>query len=104
MRFAGKVKKPSFAFKPTKIHKTTLIKAPMAHKTFSQEQFQFKFFNIVISFCVKIPQSLLLKDGNSLLLLLYKLRNIVPFVETNFFLLKTFCIILPFKNVQFLKL
>ena len=42
--------KPSFVFKPTKLNKLTLIKSPMAHKTFSQEQFQFKFYSLLISF------------------------------------------------------
>jgi hypothetical protein len=103
-KFTTRSKRPSFAFKPTKTHKTTLIKAPMAHKTFSQEQFQFKFFNIIISFYIKIPQSLVLRNSNNLIFLLYKLRNMIPFVETNFFLLKTFRIIFPFNNTRFLKL
>ena len=94
--------KPSFAFKPTKIHKTTLIKSPMAHKTFSQEQFQFQFFNLVISFSNKIPTSNSLITLNQLLYLILTLKSSIPFVETNFFLLKKFQIRVPASVKNFL--
>jgi hypothetical protein len=93
--------KPSFAYKPTKVHKTTLIKSPMAHKTFSQEQFQFQFFNLVISFSNKI-NSFHLPKVNQLLFLILSLKSSVPFVETNFFLLKKFQIKLPASTKDFL--
>ena len=87
--------KPSFAFKPTKVHKTTLIKSPMAHKTFSQEQFQFQFFNLVISFSNKVSTHKPLISVNELLYLILTIKSSIPFVETNFFLLKKFQIRLP---------
>jgi len=96
--------KPSFAFKPTSVHKTTLIKSPMAHKTFSQEQFQFKFFNLVISFTIPFVKSLELLSVNQLLYLILSLKTSIPFVETNFFLLKRFRMVLPSKDIKFLKL
>jgi len=96
--------RPSFAFKPTRIHRTTLIKSPMAHKTFSQEQFQFKFFNLVISFTVPFLQSIKILNINQLLYLILSLKTSIPFVETNFFLLKRFKIVLPSKDTNFLKL
>ena len=34
---------------PVRTKKTTKIKAPMAHKTFSQEQYLFKFYKVVLS-------------------------------------------------------
>jgi len=97
-------KKPSFAFKPTSTSKTTIIKAPMAHKTFSQEQLQFKFFHLVIAFTVpwKAPTKTL--SINQSLYLLLQLKNSIPFVETNLFLLKRFTITLPLSDSGFLKI
>ena len=96
--------KPSFAFKPTRIHRTTLIKSPMAHKTFSQEQFQFKFFNLVISFYIPFKYSKGLLNINQVLHLILSLKTTIPFVETNFFMLKRFRVTLPLKDSIFLKL
>jgi len=96
--------KPSFAFKPTKVHKTTIIKSPMAHKTFSQEQLQFKFYQLIISFKVPLPVKFLIPTVNQLMYLLITLKSSLPFVETNFFILKRFRIILPVNGPCFLKL
>jgi len=96
--------KPSFAFKPTKVHKTTIIKSPMAHKTFSQEQLQFQFFNLVISFTSNFPTKVSSLTINQLLYLILQLKSSIPFVETNFFLLKKFQIKLPVSDSNFLKL
>jgi len=96
--------KPSFAFKPTRIHRTTLIKSPMAHKTFSQEQFQFKFFNLVISFSTPFKHSKGLLNINQVMYLILSLKTTIPFVETNFFMLKRFRVILPLRDSIFLKL
>ena len=96
--------KPSFAFKPTRIHRTTLIKSPMAHKTFSQEQFQFKFFNLVISFYIPFNDTKNSLNINQVLHLILSLKTSIPFVETNFFMLKRFRVILPLKDSIFLKL
>ena len=38
--------------KPSRTSKFTITKAPMAHKTFSQEQFLFKSYSITLSFSV----------------------------------------------------
>ena len=94
--------KPSFAFKPTKLHKTTIIKSPMAHKTFSQEQLQFRFFNLVISFSNKLSPQTTPLTINQLLYLILSLKSSIPFVETNFFLLKKFQIRLPSSTKHFL--
>ena len=96
--------KPSFAFKPTKVHKTTIIKSPMAHKTFSQEQLQFQFFNLVISFTSRLPIGVDNLTINQLLYVILQLKSSIPFVETNFFLLKKFQIKLPVSDSNFLKL
>jgi len=76
----------------------------MAHKTFSQEQFQFKFFNLIISFTVPFVKSIEVLNINQLLYLILSLKTSIPFVETNFFLLKRFRMVLPSKDIKFFKL
>jgi len=44
------VKNPSFFIYPKKNYKTTITKAPMAHKTYSQEQFMVRFYSFSITF------------------------------------------------------
>ena len=46
----GSVKKPSFFIYPYRNYKTTIMKAPMAHKTYSQEQFMLRYYNLSVSF------------------------------------------------------
>jgi len=46
--------KPSFSFRPIKQSKITITKAPMAHKTFSQEQFLVRFFKLKVLFRVPV--------------------------------------------------
>ena len=48
--FDDNQKIPSFFIHKTSRLKTTKLKAPMAHKTFSQEQFLLKFYSLSISF------------------------------------------------------
>lgn len=86
--------KPSFVFKPTKLNKLTLIKSPMAHKTFSQEQFQFKFYSLLISFSLNWNQRAYLNTNQTLFILL-NLKNQIPFMETNFFFLQKFKLLIP---------
>jgi len=76
----------------------------MAHKTFSQEQLQFQFFNLVISFTSHLPAGVDNLTINQLLYVILQLKSSIPFVETNFFLLKKFQIKLPVSDFNFLKL
>ena len=43
---------------PVDKSKFTIIKSPMAHKTFSQEQFSLKYYNLVTKSTVYLPQNL----------------------------------------------
>ena len=45
-------KTPSFFIHPFRNYKTTIIKAPMAHKTYSQEQFMIRYYRLSVSFRV----------------------------------------------------
>ena len=95
------VSKPSFIFKPTKVTKYTLLKSPMAHKTFSQEQFQFKFYSLLITFYIPwtYPNSFL--KVNQILYLLLNLKNNIPFFETNFLILQRFQLRIPSSDKKY---
>ena len=48
---------PSFFIYPTRNYMTTILKAPMAHKTFSQEQFGVRYYSLSIAFSIKLESS-----------------------------------------------
>jgi len=49
--------RPLFAHLPIKRKRFTITKAPMAHKTFSQEQYQYQFHTVVIAFSSQLSRS-----------------------------------------------
>ncbi len=49
---------PGFFVYPKKVTKFTIIKAPMAHKTFSQEQFSFSSYSFGLTLCMDLRTSL----------------------------------------------
>jgi len=82
---------PSLFTQPTKKKTFTNLKAPMAHKTFSQEQFVFKFFFLTTSFSIDIfTERLMPNSVNKSILLLLTLRlEDIP-SGTNLLFLKRF--------------
>jgi len=78
-------KKLSFFVQPKKKKIITLTKAPMAHKTFSQEQYVFSYYLISISVKVEFKFLFLINDYIYLFLRNYTLFK---FLGTNFFLIK----------------
>jgi ribosomal protein S10 len=79
---------PSFFIHPPKKSRLTFLKAPMAHKTFSQEQFINKSYTLTISFNNTFrEQSTINSVNNSLYTALY-LRNTYLPAETNLLFLK----------------
>jgi hypothetical protein len=73
---------------PTKKYKSTLTKSPMAHKTFSQEQFQLKFFNYVIFYNYYNWYSIIgLKNSLNYIYSIDKTFK-KDFISTNLFFLK----------------
>lgn len=69
---------PKFFIYPKKNYKTTIQKAPMAHKTFSQEQYMIRYYTLSISFLIKCkPDRLSLK-------LKKKSTNIYPIKGINY--------------------
>jgi hypothetical protein len=83
---------PSFVYKPTKKYRLTFLKAPMAHKTFSQEQVKLQYFVLTITFKILLPSQLInnMFNFNKILYLILNLRQNIPFIETNLFLLRRF--------------
>ena len=83
-----KDKQPSFFIFPQRRTRQTFLKAPMAHKTFSQEQFQSKSYTLGISFENTFKnESVVCGVNNSLFLALLLRRENLPF-ESNLFFLK----------------
>lgn len=83
-------KKPSFFIHPYSQSKTTLIKAPLAHKTFSQEQFFKRYYKISVSF---VPSNTLSSDEivnsvNGSIYCSIFIRDNLPMISTNLLFLK----------------
>ena len=94
------VNRPSFFVQPLSRTKMTLLKAPMAHKTFSQEQYMFRFYSLTVAFdgqsLQSIPTSL-----NQSLFLTSSLRNFEVSMETNLLVLSRFRISFPSEDLKF---
>jgi hypothetical protein len=83
-------KKPSFSVQPVKKKMLTLLKAPMAHKTFSQEQYVFKFYQLNVSYKNEFNYYGVINSINKSVFLSLNLRlAAIPF-ETNLLFLKKF--------------
>ena len=81
--------KPAIFVLPLRRKKFTLIKAPMAHKTFSQEQFQFSFYKLTLSFT--FPNQIFFFEKpniNQTLFILLHLRSTSFYFGTSLFFLK----------------
>jgi len=76
----------SFFITPTRFQLYTLLKAPMAHKTYSKEQFTLCFYNIHFNFSFRLVYKLLTVNTALLFLLLTKAQ--FPQFETNLLFLK----------------
>lgn len=92
---------PGFFIYPIKNYKTTIMKAPMAHKTFSQEQYMLRYYTLSVSFYVPLDSellndsqldfSLLNRVNTSLYYLLFLIRSI-PCISTNMLFLKRYTV------------
>ena len=57
-------KVPALFIYPRKNYKTTIQKAPMAHKTFSQEQYMIRFYRLSITFHLDFKDLDLINKNN----------------------------------------
>ena len=80
---------PSFFIHKKRQSKTTKLKTPMAHKTFSQEQFLVKFYYLSISFKSKQSSVNYPKSLNRSIFTTLTLRKSIPFFTTNLLFLKS---------------
>ena len=80
---------------PCKRKMYTLTKAPMAHKTNSKEQFNFKFYFYKTTFTAKAVDNFKPQGVNESLFFLLLYKNTFPVFETNLFYLKNSSIRLP---------
>lgn len=95
--------KVSIAILPTTRKLYTLTKAPMAHKTNSKEQFQFKFYFYKISVKTYFSErsATRLADRQSNALFGIRVKKIFPFFETNVMFLKYAKIRFPASDLDF---
>jgi ribosomal protein S10 len=95
---------PSFFVHPPKRSRLTFLKAPMAHKTFSQEQFMSKSYNLTISFNSSFRKQLNIKDVNNSLYIALYLRNTCLPTETNLLFLKKLRMSITSKDTKFMSI
>ena len=83
-------KKPSFFIHPYSQSKTTLIKSPLAHKTFSQEQFLTRYYRISVSFKpnTTLNNNDLIGSINGSIYSANFISSNVPLISTNLLFLK----------------
>jgi len=80
---------PAFFIHPYSQSKYTHLKAPIAHKTFSQEQFIIRNYNISVSFKPMVQNNVnTIKSVNGSIYASNFVRNNIPFIGTNLFFLK----------------
>lgn len=82
---------PGFFIYPTRNYKTTTIKAPMAHKTFSQEQFMLRYYFLSITFSLHFEINECNSVNKALYYALFIIRS-VPAISTNLLLLKRYTV------------
>lgn len=99
-------KVPSFFVYPCRLYKFTTIKSPMAHKTFSQEQFLCKNYRLSISFRGEIGNSNITNAvcvNNSLYFIAFFFQR-MPSISTNMFLVQRFTLRFFSRDTRFFSL
>ena len=95
---------PSFFIHPPKKARLTFLKAPMAHKTFSQEQFVNKSYNLTISFNNVFRENSKINSVNNSLYVALYLRNTYLPTETNLLFLKKLRMSITCSDGNFMRL
>ena len=94
-----------FFIKPKQQTRFTLTKSPMAQKTFSQEQYSYSYYSLVLSFSLNINTSYLNKLSLKSTLYLFSLvKNFLFFTETNLFFLQRLSLGIDLSDPSFFKL
>lgn len=103
-RNRSKIKKPSFFIYPFRNHKTTIVKAPMAHRSYSQEQFMIRFYTLSITFYTKLSienNELGNFSVNKAFYFANILKKGTPYTGTNMLFLQKYCIFFDSKDSNF---
>jgi hypothetical protein len=86
---SNSIKLPSFFIHPYKQSKITLIRSPLAHKTFSQEQFLNRYYRLSVSFKPNVSNvDISVMSVNGSVYASNYIRNNIPFISTNLLFLK----------------
>ena len=99
-----KVKKPSFFIYPFRNYKTTIVKAPMAHRSYSQEQFMIRYYMLSITFYTKLSikeNELNNFNVNKSFYFANILKRNTPYTGTNMLFLQKYCIFFNFIDTDF---
>ena len=91
---------PGFFVYPKKVTKFTILKAPMAHKTFSQEQISFSSYSFSLTFTVNLQAPVACSKGAMLHLLDY-FNGLRLFYGTNMLFLKNFKVFFLVQDTAF---
>ena len=86
---------------PRKATKFTLTKAPMAHKNWSKEQFELKFYNLKYTHISKFHDFNYIGKLNNALHFSLLTKTFFPKFETNLFFLKNFAVYYYFYDKKF---
>jgi hypothetical protein len=95
---------PSFFVQPVSQSKLTNLKTPMAHKTFSQEQFLFKKYILTVSFSHLNSPAHKINTINTSMFAALIMRAETPFFNTNLLFLKKFTLQLKSSDAKFFTL
>ena len=95
--------RPSFFVQPVVRSRMTLLKAPMAHKTFSQEQYSFKSYILVITFDGR-GSSAFPSSVNRSIFVASSVRQFDTSMETNLLVLSRFRISFASEDSKFVAL
>lgn len=99
-------KNPAFFVYPKRNYKTTIMKAPMAHKTYSQEQFMIRFYNFSITFhsdC-SVRNNEALNSISRSGYFAHFLKKAVPFIGTNMLFISKYSLVFRAKDSLFFSL
>jgi hypothetical protein len=97
-------KKPSFFIYPFRNYKTTIVKAPMAHRSYSQEQFMIRFYMLSITFHTKFSiekNELSNFSVNKSFYFANVLKKNTPYAGTNMLFLQKYCIFFDSRDINF---
>jgi hypothetical protein len=103
-RDKNKIKTPSFFVYPFRNYKTTIVKAPMAHRSYSQEQFMIRFYTLSITFYTELSiQNNELRNFsvNKSFYFANVLKKSTPYTGTNMLFLQKYCVFFNSRDSNF---